>query len=317
MTLMENASPTATIEPIDSLPPSPIQTPPNPKSNTTLIIILVILLVAAIGAGSYYFLQYQKLANTPQLLPTPTPPTSSNKPMLKTDITSNWETYTDKSISFKYSSNWNLTAVAGDTLENGETVNTSVTLKKDSANISMLLNLSGIGGRGQDLNGETYTFDNVQIYKYKDFLEFDKSVVIGLTSRLEASLGVLEHKGKTYSIRLTYPQTLNEEQSKALEKEFDQILSTVTFDTDNSRTTKMCGGIAGITCDEGYTCQMTARYPDASGTCVKTSTNNNICPETEWVDCMPSPNEGTKYECTPEYLVWATKNCPNFQGAAL
>lgn len=42
------------------------------------------------------------------------------------------------------------------------------------------------------------------------------------------------------------------------------------------------------------------------------------CPKTEWVDCMPGPNEaGIRFECTDEFLSWAKANCPNFKGAAL
>lgn len=32
---------------------------------------------------------------------------------------------------------------------------------------------------------------------------------------------------------------------------------------------KICGGIAGILCPEGYTCNKKGNYPDASGTCIK------------------------------------------------
>ena len=41
------------------------------------------------------------------------------------------------------------------------------------------------------------------------------------------------------------------------------------------------------------------------------------CPDSEWVDCMPGPNQGIKLECTPEALNWFKLNCPNFKGAAL
>ncbi len=42
------------------------------------------------------------------------------------------------------------------------------------------------------------------------------------------------------------------------------------------------------------------------------------CPETEWVDCMPTVDTaGIKFECTQEFLEWAKSNCPGFQGAAL
>lgn len=41
------------------------------------------------------------------------------------------------------------------------------------------------------------------------------------------------------------------------------------------------------------------------------------CPNTAWVDCMPSPDQPQKIECTEEFLTWAKTNCPGFEGAAL
>jgi hypothetical protein len=76
-----------------------------------------------------------------------------------------------------------------------------------------------------------------------------------------------------------------------------------------------CGGFAGKKCPGGYVCQIPATYPDAQGTCVKDKAYT--CPSGEWVDCMPGPNVGVRWECTEEYLTWAKENCPNFKGAAL
>ena len=36
-----------------------------------------------------------------------------------------------------------------------------------------------------------------------------------------------------------------------------------------------CGGIAGISCPEGYTCQLDGNYPDAGGKCVVNNPNEN------------------------------------------
>lgn len=45
------------------------------------------------------------------------------------------------------------------------------------------------------------------------------------------------------------------------------------------------------------------------------STNDYQCPTTEWINCMPGPdNPELKLECTSEYLEWAQLNCPDFQG---
>lgn len=40
------------------------------------------------------------------------------------------------------------------------------------------------------------------------------------------------------------------------------------------------------------------------------------CPDRAWVDCMPGPDTGVRFECTDEFLSWAKANCPNFTGAA-
>ncbi|MCL4384394.1 hypothetical protein M1116_02985 [Patescibacteria group bacterium] len=41
------------------------------------------------------------------------------------------------------------------------------------------------------------------------------------------------------------------------------------------------------------------------------------CPTTDWVNCMPSTDQKPRPQCQPDFLQWATKNCPNFKGAAL
>jgi len=42
-----------------------------------------------------------------------------------------------------------------------------------------------------------------------------------------------------------------------------------------------------------------------------------VCPDSPWVDCMPSPDSPPQPQCQPDYLQWAYQNCPGFQGAAL
>lgn len=34
-------------------------------------------------------------------------------------------------------------------------------------------------------------------------------------------------------------------------------------------TMEFCGGIAGVQCKSGYSCQLDGNYPDAGGTCIK------------------------------------------------
>lgn len=78
----------------------------------------------------------------------------------------------------------------------------------------------------------------------------------------------------------------------------------------------MCGGIAGLTCPEGSYCKYEGTYPDAAGTCIKTSVSKYSCPNSEYVDCMPGPGQ-INQECSTDFLKWAQGNCPNFKGAAL
>lgn len=40
------------------------------------------------------------------------------------------------------------------------------------------------------------------------------------------------------------------------------------------------------------------------------------CPETEYVDCMPSVGGGAKPQCEKDFLSWAQENCSGFKGAA-
>lgn len=61
----------------------------------------------------------------------------------------------------------------------------------------------------------------------------------------------------------------------------------------------------------------------AQGWCPPTSLTTTpvfICPETEWLNCMPMiGTEGQHretYTCEQPYLTWAKNNCPGFQGAA-
>ncbi len=85
--------------------------------------------------------------------------------------------------------------------------------------------------------------------------------------------------------------------------------------TQSETQTLICGGIAGKTCPEGYTCHMSATYPDASGTCTKT--NSYTCPPSGYVDCMPILDDTKKKACAPEAMSWYKTNCPTFKGAAL
>lgn len=52
---------------------------------------------------------------------------------------------------------------------------------------------------------------------------------------------------------------------------------------------KMCGGIAGLRCKAGLNCRITAKHPDASGTCVKPKAGEAgaLCGGTTGLQCDP------------------------------
>lgn len=39
------------------------------------------------------------------------------------------------------------------------------------------------------------------------------------------------------------------------------------------------------------------------------------CPASAWIDCMPGPGP-KRPQCQPNYIEWAQKNCPGFEGVA-
>jgi hypothetical protein len=41
-----------------------------------------------------------------------------------------------------------------------------------------------------------------------------------------------------------------------------------------------------------------------------------MCPESGYIDCMPTVGGPRDNNCSSEYIDWAEKNCPNFNGVA-
>ncbi|MFZ6035391.1 MAG: hypothetical protein ACOYUB_04600 [Patescibacteria group bacterium] len=80
---------------------------------------------------------------------------------------------------------------------------------------------------------------------------------------------------------------------------------------------QMCGGIRGRDCPAGYTCKLDGYYPDAAGTCVREAEKITgfECPKTGYINCMPG-TDSLRWECSSQYLDWASQNCPGFEGGA-
>ncbi|MCH8329115.1 MAG: hypothetical protein IIB81_01835 [Nanoarchaeota archaeon] len=121
---------------------------------------------------------------------------------------------------------------------------------------------------------------------------------------------------------------------------WDWVTGKVT-DEDSSNTcdsgeNEMCGGIAGLTCCSGLTCEYDGVYPDAGGTCVKEETISKCSDSDDGKDyymkgyiineegirsddeCNPGPstteNDLLEYYCTSniqEPALGVLYNCPN------
>lgn len=95
---------------------------------------------------------------------------------------------------------------------------------------------------------------------------------------------ITEEEG-TLTIYFKYPKPQQEtnysfigvhsskEEFSRYKEEFLEMMKTFKFmntnsEVESSNTTQFCGGIAGITCAEGYRCALDGTYPDAGGTCV-------------------------------------------------
>lgn len=69
------------------------------------------------------------------------------------------------------------------------------------------------------------------------------------------AVAVIENENLVYSISTTPEQ-------------IDLVLSTFTFLNSESDNI-FCGGIAGVSCPDGFSCKYNGDYPDAGGVCIK------------------------------------------------
>jgi hypothetical protein len=192
---------------------------PKPKSKL-MPVLLAILIIAVLSVGGY-FVYKNYFAKEPVAIETPSP-----TPVATADPTADWETYTNQlhGITYKYPTKWII-----DDKEVNNQLNGLIVMKKEEAQITMYLEMDGIGGLGRNYEGKSFQFNELGIYKYYVDNTYNKTKGIGLTDSLTQSLGVFSYNNKPYSITLTYPASYTDTQASELENEFDQILSTFKF----------------------------------------------------------------------------------------
>ncbi len=266
------------------------------------VITLILSLVITVLGISTTILVYQNMQLRQQvtllnqsIAPTPTP---------TDDPTTNWNTYTNEQykISFRYPNDM----IIGDIQDSPSGINNSnvifgLSLIDPKTHIVKMMFTVHKSNKITDLppnigDGIVTKVNGLEITTYATSGAFIPD---------QKFVRIIGEDRKIY--QFTYTQSLKDP------KVADQILSTFKF--LNQTILSTCGGIAGIKCPAGFVCQMTADYPDASGTCTKEEVYT--CPKNDYVDCMPSVNAGIRYECTPEAMSWYKAHCPNFKGGAL
>lgn len=206
---------------------------PQVTKSSFLVILLSILLVISLSIAGFFTYQTQKLVNELRVmrdeLKQASTPTASTEPT--TDPTMGWKTYANKAhnVTFKYPSDWVLNIVSEGDVANGQTYNTSLNLKNMKSVINIFLNLDGIGGVGQTLQGQPTTISGYKLYRYEKENTFNNTLTIGVTDSLTESLGVFRINGITYSITLNFPISYSSTEQLEAETVFDQILSTFKF----------------------------------------------------------------------------------------
>lgn len=68
---------------------------------------------------------------------------------------------------------------------------------------------------------------------------------------------------------------------------------------------KMCGGIGGLVCKDGYKCQLDGNYPDAGGTCVPDTSSDPSRQPARDLPASVAPDKPTSM-CTMD-----AKQCPD------
>lgn len=91
-----------------------------------------------------------------------------------------------------------------------------------------------------------------------------QTVKLGSVDFINTELGVYKtiHNNNLLTVELL-SNNMNE-----LSPDINKILSTFKFTDQDSGEGDFCGGIAGVSCPEGYSCKLDGNYPDAGGTCI-------------------------------------------------
>lgn len=316
----------------ETTPPSPTLVSDKPKKNNALrLIILSVLFIVLLAITGYYFFMRSRQTMLINSYETCTaapgskiqesypatcvtedgrsftqPLTDEQKQNLEPPVdTSTWKTYSNNSFGFSltYPSDWDIQelhspAPAG-TSGVQPTIDTIIFATASSY-------IKVFSGAHIDTTFPQEMLITTEQTMLDEKLVTEDTYILDSQHQDTKIIKIVIPDEKIYRIEAFFPTTNTHR--------INQMLSTFKFIVPMTQTGQMCGGIAGIMCPAGYSCQMAGNYPDASGTCIKKGTYT--CPSSGYVDCMPVMDDAKKKACAPEALTWYKANCPNFQGGA-
>jgi len=217
------------------IPSLSVQLPSS--KNFTPKFIGVILIIVALGAGASYGIWWWGSQNSQVAIPTVTP-----------DPTANWKIYRNDQygFEFRYPEGWFITEGMGMEVflrRVGSDSFPEMSIQLTPSSSSNLLNQKQ----------ESISIDG------KNYIKISGESPVRLSDGSAWFLThiVINNAGKNYEIQA----------DNFDEKLLNQILSTFKFTEPVAG--QFCGGIAGIACSSGYSCNLDGNYPDAGGTCVK------------------------------------------------
>lgn len=277
----------------------------------------MILFGTLIGVLAARFLPMPSTAPAPIVTPTPTP-----------DPTTDWKTFSNANLFFKYPAN--------------------LTLRERAKNYFSLLQ------NPEDIINSFVSIDARQTHAYANYDKAVASTSDSLTEvstqdikngiKISGKLGPGEDEGLQVTMALLkYKEGAIEVETWAVDPSqlviFDQILSTFKFtDTPSQlvsgiQLTQCCSCPAMIDASQigkdGWVAYEKGKNYSAMRPKVCSSPNIGACkpcpslesaiftcPSTQWIDCMPG-TDIVNYQCAENYLSWAKANCSGFKGAAL
>lgn len=304
-----NQSPTSPLP--TNVSPEPIQPPTKPKPNFLwpVIFIFVGILIGTLFNTQQIFAElglniFPKPTPTEIPLPSPTP-----------DPTTDWNTYTNNLLSFKYPQGWIVANSEGQSGINTfhyliDIKNLSYQYGPEPATISIsywnnpqLLDIPTFQKQKQGKPIYNSTYSPIALGEYNGYFSSD-----GPCEPVNCKSYTILYKDKIFIIDIF------KQSASLFQSTISLILSSIKFINQ---------AVSTPTCRPRPAClDATPRclIPETADMCPpgpKPMPATYICPPSGYVDCMPVLTPEKQKACSTEAMNWYKANCPNFKGGAL